>query len=93
MTIHEQLLAEVGEHRGVGAADCFCQACVSVLDVDAAGISLVFDGTNTGTLGASGAPARMYDELQFTLGSAPCWWFMARLPFPEDDGSATRAQT
>jgi len=72
VTIQEQLLAEVGGHRGVGAADRLCQACVSVLDVDAAGISLVFDGTNTGTLGASGAPARMYDELQFTFGEGPC---------------------
>jgi hypothetical protein len=52
VTIHEQLLAEVGEHRGVGAADRFCQACVSVRDVDAAGISSVFDGTNTSTHGS-----------------------------------------
>jgi len=41
-------------------------------DVDAAAISLVFDGANSGTLGSSGAPARMYDELQFILGEGPC---------------------
>lgn len=40
--------------------------------VDAAAISLVFDGANTGMLGASGAQARTYDELQFTLGEGPC---------------------
>ena len=40
--------------------------------VDAAAISLVFDGTKVGTLGASGSSARMYDELQFTLGEGPC---------------------
>ena len=40
--------------------------------VDAAAISLVFDGTNVGTLGASGVSARVYDELQFTLGEGPC---------------------
>ena len=41
-------------------------------NVDAAAISLVFDGANSGTLGSSGAPARMYDELQFILGEGPC---------------------
>lgn len=72
MAIQEQLLAAVGELRGVGAADRLCEACVALFDVDAAAISLVFDGANTGTLGASGGPARMYDELQFTLGEGPC---------------------
>ena len=43
-----------------------------LLDIDAAAISLVFDGASGGTLGSSGAPARMYDELQFTLGEGPC---------------------
>ena len=42
------------------------------LDIDAAAISLIFDGAATGTLGSSGQPARMYDELQFTLGEGPC---------------------
>lgn len=45
---------------------------MTVLGVDAAAISLVFDGTSTGTLGASSAPARVWDELQFTLGEGPC---------------------
>ena len=43
-----------------------------LFDVDAAAISLVFDGANTGTLGSSGASARVYDELQFTFGEGPC---------------------
>lgn len=43
-----------------------------VFDVDAAAISLVFDGANTGTLGSSSAHARLCDELQFTLGEGPC---------------------
>ena len=45
---------------------------MTLLDVDAAAISLVFDGANNGTLGSSGPPARIYDELQFTLGEGPC---------------------
>lgn len=72
VAIHEELLAAVDGRRGVEAADRLCEACVVLLDIDAAAISLVFEGSSSGTLGASGAPARMYDELQFTLGEGPC---------------------
>jgi hypothetical protein len=72
VTIHEQLRAAVGGGRRLEAADRLCQACVTLLDVDAAAISLVFDGANAATLGSSGPPARVYDELQFTLGEGPC---------------------
>jgi hypothetical protein len=70
--IQEQLLAAVGERRGAGAADRICQACLTLPGVAAAAISLVYDGTNIGTLGASSAAARTYDELQFILGEGPC---------------------
>jgi ANTAR domain/GAF domain len=43
-----------------------------LLDIDAAAISLVFDGASSGTLGSSDARARICDELQFTLGEGPC---------------------
>jgi len=43
-----------------------------LFDMDAAAISLVFAGVTSGTLGSSGAGARTYDELQFTLGEGPC---------------------
>ena len=56
VAIHEQLLAAVDGRRGVAAADCLCEACVILLDVDAAAISLVFDGASSGTLGSSGRP-------------------------------------
>jgi GAF domain/ANTAR domain len=72
VAIHDQLLAAVDGRRGVEAADRICEACVVLLDIDAAAISLVFDGASSGTLGSSGEPARMYDELQFTLGEGPC---------------------
>ena len=68
MAIHELLLDAVDGRRGVDAADRLCEACVILFDIDAAAISLVFDGANSGTLGSSGEPARMYDELQFLLG-------------------------
>jgi hypothetical protein len=72
VAIHDQLVAAVDRRRGVEAADQLCEACVVLLDIDAAAISLVFDGAASGTFGSSGAPARMYDELQFTLGEGPC---------------------
>ena len=72
MAIHDELLAAVDGKRGVDAADRLCEACVTLFDVDAAAISLVFDGANSGTLGSSGEPARQYDELQFILGEGPC---------------------
>ena len=72
MTIQDELVAAVDGHRGVKAADRLCEACVLLLDVDAAAISLVFDGANAGTLGSSGNTARICDEMQFTYGEGPC---------------------
>src|ERR1700737_1405636 len=68
----------VGGRRGGDAADRLCEACVMLFDIDAAAISLVFDGANSGTLGSSSEPARMYDELQFLLGEGPCLESVAR---------------
>jgi hypothetical protein len=72
VAIPEQLFAAVDGRRGVDAADRLCEACVVLLDIDAAAISLVFDGAASGTLGSSSEPAKRYDELQFTLGEGPC---------------------
>lgn len=70
--IEEKLVAAMADQRGVEAADRLCEACVGLLGIDAAAVSLVFDGANIGTLGASDAAARMYDEEQFTHGEGPC---------------------
>lgn len=72
MAIHEQLVAAVAGQRGADAADSLCAACVTLLAVDGAAISLVFDGASSGTLGASDPSARAHDELQFTFGEGPC---------------------
>lgn len=72
MLIHEQLMAAVGSHRGTAAADRLCEASVDLLHVDGAAISLIFDGVNSGTLGASSPAAREFDEIQFVLGVGPC---------------------
>lgn len=78
MGIHEQLIAAVNSERGAVAANRLCEACVGLLGVDGAAISLIFDGASRGTLGASGPPARLYDELQFTFGEGPCLDTVAR---------------
>ena len=70
--IEDQLLAAVGELRGIEAANRLCEVCVTALGVQAAAISVVLDGCNVATLGASSAAARTYDEVQFTVGEGPC---------------------
>jgi hypothetical protein len=72
VAIHEKLRAAVDGQRGLAAADSLCEACVTLFSIDAAAISLIFAGVTSGTLGSSGASARMYDELQFTFGEGPC---------------------
>jgi ANTAR domain/GAF domain len=72
VAIQEQLRAAVQGRRGVAAADSLCDVCVMSFDIDAAAISLIFEGAASGTLGSSGPSARMYDELQFTIGEGPC---------------------
>jgi GAF domain len=57
---------------GLAAADGLCHACVQMLGVDGAAISLVYDGTTRGTFGSSGDLSRRLDEFQFTFGEGPC---------------------
>jgi GAF domain len=54
------------------AADQLCHACVDLLDVDGASISLMYEGTTRGTFGSSGDLGKRLDELQFTYGEGPC---------------------
>jgi hypothetical protein len=72
VAIDQQLLAAVDGRRGLAAADSLCEACVTLFEIDAAAISLIFPGVTSGTLGSSDAAARAYDELQFTMGEGPC---------------------
>ena len=73
----EQLRADLGAAiRGagsaLGAADQLCRACVDLLEVDGASISLTHQGSTRGTFGSSGEFSRRLDELQFTFGEGPC---------------------
>lgn len=58
--------------RGPAAADRLCAACLPLLGIDAAAISLIDDGQSRGTFGASDASARVLDAIQFTCGEGPC---------------------
>lgn len=64
--------AVTGSRPGLSAADRLCQACVELLTVDGAAISLIHQGTSRGTFGSSGPLSRRLDELQFTFGEGPC---------------------
>jgi len=58
--------------RGAPAANQLCVACLPLLGVDSAALSLVDDGESRGTFGASTDHARLLDVLHFTTGEGPC---------------------
>lgn len=60
-----------GAPSALGAADRLCAACVRLLDVDGAAISLIHQEASRGTFGSSGDLSRELDELQFTFGEGP----------------------
>lgn len=62
-----------GPGRGRVVADRLCEACVELLGVDEAALSVMYDGTLSRPFGASSPIGRELDELQFTLGDGPCW--------------------
>src|SRR5665213_427704 len=53
-------------------ADRLCRACVGLLDVDGAAISLVLGGSSQGAFGSSDGLSRQLDGFQFTFGEGPC---------------------
>jgi hypothetical protein len=57
---------------GLPAANQLCVACVDLLGVDGAAISMVYDGSSHGTYGANSETSRRLDEYQFTFGEGPC---------------------
>ena len=71
----EEALQGPADGRGgdpEASADRLCQACVALLPVDGAAISVVHDGQTRGTFGSSSPLSRTLDEFQFTFGEGPC---------------------
>lgn len=64
--------ALAGSGGAVGSADRLCHACVDLLGVEGAAISVIHDGASRGTFGSSGESSRRWDEFQFTFGEGPC---------------------
>ena len=64
--------AMAGAGTALTIADRLCEACVGLLEVDGASISLTVGGSNRGTFGSSGESSRRLDSLQFTYGEGPC---------------------
>jgi hypothetical protein len=61
-----------GAGSPLDAANQLCRACVDLLEVDGASVSLIHQGASRGTFGSSGRMSRRLDELQFTFGEGPC---------------------
>lgn len=61
-----------GSSSALSAADQLCQACVVLLGVDGAAISVFHNGVSQGTFGSSGVLSRRLDEIQYTFGEGPC---------------------
>jgi GAF domain/ANTAR domain len=57
---------------GAGAIQRLCVACVGLLDVTGAGVSVMSGEGNDGAMGASGELAARVEEWQFSLGEGPC---------------------
>lgn len=57
---------------GAAAADRLCVACVDLLPVDGASLSLMHEGSSRGTYGSSSELSRRLDDYQFTFGEGPC---------------------
>jgi hypothetical protein len=70
--LRDRLGAVVRGAAGSASADRLCRACVELLDVDGAAISLIHAGSAPGTVGSSGEVGRRVDELQLALGEGPC---------------------
>lgn len=64
--------AVAGAGPGLPAANDLCTACVDLLGIDGAAMSMVYDGASRGTFGSSSETSRRLDEYQFTFGEGPC---------------------
>jgi len=78
---------------GLSSADALCATCVALFGIDGAAVSLIVDGSSSGTFGASSASSRRLDEYQFTYGEGPCLDAVSRreaVLVPDLDASAER---
>lgn len=71
--MRSELVAVVTDSSpGRSVADALCATCVRLFEVDGAAVSVVLNGTSSGTFGSSSETSRRLDEYQFTFGEGPC---------------------
>jgi len=66
-------LGEVGAGSGVDVVGRVCRACVRLLPVDGAAVSVMVDAGHREIVYASDAVSTALAELQFSLGEGPCF--------------------
>lgn len=62
----------VGERPTGSLAEQLCALCADDLPVDGVGLALMTDAGHQGVIAATDGPARLMEDLQFTLGEGPC---------------------
>jgi len=69
-----KILATVMSHHAGTATlpELLCQACADALPVSGVGMGLMTDAGHEGAIAATDGPARLMEDLQFTLGEGPC---------------------
>lgn len=74
MKTASQIISSVmADDRGTRSLpDCLCRHCAEALPVDGVGLALMNDAGHQGVIAATDGPARLMEELQFTLGEGPC---------------------
>jgi len=64
------LLADKPDVRSL--PDRLCAACLDLLPMTGVGLALMGDDGHKGVVSATDGPARLMEDLQFTLGEGPC---------------------
>lgn len=73
MTVDQILTSLTSEDRGSRSLpERLCSQCMEVLPVNGVGLALMNDAGHQGVVAATDGPARLMEELQFTLGEGPC---------------------
>lgn len=74
VTDSERILARIaaGGADDESMAQRLCEQCVRELPITGAGLALITDQGHVGVLAATDGPARLLEDLQFSLGEGPC---------------------
>jgi hypothetical protein len=71
--VRAAVLASLREQTGISAFERVCRACVTVLPVDGASVSMMTDTARREVLFASDELSARIEAVQFSLGEGPCF--------------------